>query len=130
MFIFLNKNFNLKENNFVHMTGCPLFCPLFFFIFFLFLPRLSFKIFSLTDFSSFFFVFREFMVILFKVCVLFMIILHGNENKVYGGREMERKMDLSNFMYARLYDASKDMITNKIYFFIQSTDLTKECFII
>jgi len=31
-----------------------------------------------------------------------MIILHGNENKVYGGREMEREMDLSNFMYARL----------------------------
>jgi len=24
------------------------------------------------------------MVILFKVCVPFMIILHGNENKVYG----------------------------------------------
>jgi len=59
-----------------------------------------------------------------------MIILHGNENKVYGGREMERKMNLSNFMYARLYDASKDMITNKFYFFIQSTYLTKECFII
>jgi len=45
-----------------------------------------------------------------------MIILHGNENKVYGGREMERKMDLSNFIYARLDDASKDMITNKILF--------------
>jgi len=45
-----------------------------------------------------------------------MIILHGKENKVYGGREMERKIDLSNFMYARLYDASKDMITNKILF--------------
>ena len=59
-----------------------------------------------------------------------MIILHGNENKVYGGREMERKMNLSNFMYARLYDASKDMITNKFYLFIQSIDLTKECFII
>jgi len=70
------------------------------------------------------------MVILFKVFVPFMIILHENENKVYGGREMERKMDLSNFMYARLYDASKDMITNKFYLFIQSTDLTKECFII
>jgi len=68
------------------------------------------------------------MVILFKVCVPFMIILHGNENKVYGGRKMERKMDLSNFMYARLYDALKDMITNKFYFFI--IDLTKECFII
>jgi len=59
-----------------------------------------------------------------------MIILHGNENKVYGGREMERKMNLSNFMYARLYDVSKDMITNKFYFFIQSTYLTKEYFII
>jgi len=46
----------------------------------------------------------------------FMIILHGKENKVYGGREMERKIDLSNFMYARLYDASKDMITNRILF--------------
>jgi len=47
-----------------------------------------------------------------------MIILHGKENKVYGGREMERKIDLSNFMYARLYDASNDMITNKILFFL------------
>jgi len=56
------------------------------------------------------------MVILFKVCVPFMIILHGKENKVYGGREMERKIDLSNFMYAILDDASKDMITNKILF--------------
>jgi len=45
-----------------------------------------------------------------------MIILHGKENKVYGGREMERKIDLSNFMYAKLYDASKDMTTNKILF--------------
>jgi len=25
-----------------------------------------------------------------------------SENKVYSGREMERRMDLSNFMYARL----------------------------
>ena len=74
--------------------------------------------------------FREFIVIPFKVCVPFMIILHEKENKVYGGREMERKMNLSNFMYARLYDVSKDMITNKFYFFIQSTDLTNECFII
>jgi len=56
------------------------------------------------------------MVILFKICVPFMIILHGKEKKVYGGREMERKIDLSNFMYARLYDASKDMIKNKILF--------------
>jgi len=101
----------------------------FFTFFFLILRRLSFKIFNLTNFSSFFFWFKEFMVILFKVCVPFMIILHGKENKVYGGREMERKMDLSNFMYARLYDASKDMITNKFYFFIQSTNLTKEYFI-
>jgi len=31
-----------------------------------------------------------------------MIILHGNENKVYSGRKMEREMNLSNFMYARL----------------------------
>jgi len=31
-----------------------------------------------------------------------MMILHENENKVYGGREMVRKMDLSNFMFARL----------------------------
>jgi len=31
-----------------------------------------------------------------------MIILHENENKVYGGREMEKEMDLSIFMYARL----------------------------
>jgi len=61
------------------------------------------------------------MVILFKICVPFMIILHGKENKVYGGREMERKIDLSNFMYARLYDASKDMTTNKILF-LYSTD--------
>jgi len=45
-----------------------------------------------------------------------MIILHEKENKVYSGREMERKIDLSNFMYARLYDASKDMITNQILF--------------
>jgi len=45
-----------------------------------------------------------------------MIILHGKENKVYGGRKMERKIDLNNFMYARLYDASKDMITNKLLF--------------
>jgi len=58
------------------------------------------------------------MVILFNICVPFMIILHGKENKVYGGREMERKIDLSNFMYARLYDASNDMITNKILFFL------------
>jgi len=29
---------------------------------------------------------------------------------------MEREMDLSNFMYAKLDDASKDMITNKILF--------------
>jgi len=42
------------------------------------------------------------MVILFKVRVPFMIILHDNENEVYGGREMEREMDLSNFMHARL----------------------------
>jgi len=47
-----------------------------------------------------------------------MIILHVNENKVYGGIKMERKMDLSNFMYARLYDTSKDMITNKFYYLI------------
>jgi len=45
-----------------------------------------------------------------------MMILHGNENKVYGGREMDREINLSNFMYARLYDASKDVITNKILF--------------
>jgi len=107
-----------------------LFSFFFFHFVFLFLPRLSFRIFSLTNFSSFYFVFREFILILFKVCVPFMIILHGNENKVYGGREMERKMNLSNFMYARLYDVSKDMITNKFYFFIQSTYLTKEYFII
>jgi len=44
------------------------------------------------------------------------MILHENDNKVYDGREMERKIDLSNFMYARLYDDSKDMITNKILF--------------
>jgi len=56
------------------------------------------------------------MVILLKICIPFMIILPGKENKVYGGREMERKIDLSNFMHARLYDASKDMITNKILF--------------
>jgi len=31
-----------------------------------------------------------------------MIILHRNENKVYGGREIEREIDLSNFMHARL----------------------------
>jgi len=60
--------------------------------------------------------FREFIVIPFKVCVPFMIILHGKENKVYGRREMERKINLSNFMYARLDDASKDMITNKFLF--------------
>jgi len=39
-----------------------------------------------------------------------------SENKVYSGREMERDMDLRNFMYSRLDDASKDMITNKILF--------------
>ena len=95
-------------------------CLVLFFHFFLsyFLPRLSFKVVSLANFSSFCFfgVFREFMVILFKICVPFMIILHGKENKVYGGREMDRKIDLTNFMYARLYDASKDMATNKILF--------------
>jgi len=31
-----------------------------------------------------------------------MIILHGKENKVYGGREMERKIYLSNFMHPKL----------------------------
>jgi len=31
-----------------------------------------------------------------------MIILHEKENKVYGVREMEMKIDLSNFMHARL----------------------------
>ena len=116
---FSNKNFNSKENNLVHVTRCPLFCSFFSLFFALFLPRLSFKVVSLANFSSFFVffcVFREFMVILFKICVHFMIILHGKENKVYGGREMDRKIDLSNFMYARLYDASKDMITNKILF--------------
>jgi len=45
-----------------------------------------------------------------------MIILHGKENKIYGGREMEMKIDLSNFMHARLYDALKDLITHKILF--------------
>jgi len=30
------------------------------------------------------------------------MILHGNENKVYGGREMNMEIDLSNFMHARL----------------------------
>jgi len=45
-----------------------------------------------------------------------MVILHGKENKVYGGREMERKIYLSNFMHARLYDASKEMIINNILF--------------
>ena len=34
---------------------------------------------------------------------LFMMILHGNENKVYGGREMDREIDLNNFIHARLY---------------------------
>jgi len=59
------------------------------------------------------------------------MILHGNENKVYGGREMERKIDLNNFMHARLdgYFKRNDN-KQKFYFFIKSTDLTKECFII
>jgi len=43
-----------------------------------------------------------FLEIIFKVCVPFMMILHGNENKVYGGREMDREIDLNNFMHARL----------------------------
>ena len=45
---------------------------------------------------------KEFLVIIFNTCVPFMIIFHEKENKVYGGREMERKIDLSNFMHARL----------------------------
>jgi len=115
--IFLNKNFNSEENNLVHVTRCPLFCFFFSLFFVLFLPSLSsIRVFGLANYPSFFFLFREFLVIIFKVCVPFMIILHGNENKVYGGREMEKKMDLSNFMYARLDDASKDMITNKSLF--------------
>jgi len=36
-----------------------------------------------------------------------MIILHKNENKVYDGREMEKEMDLSNFMNVRLYEYFK-----------------------
>jgi len=28
-----------------------------------------------------------------------MIILHGIENKFYGGRKIEREMDLSNLMH-------------------------------
>jgi len=74
----------------------------FFHFFVLFLPRLPIRVFSLANYSSFFFVFREFLVIIFKVCVPFMIILHEKENKVYGVREMEMKIDLSNFMHARL----------------------------
>jgi len=31
-----------------------------------------------------------------------MMILHGNENKVYGGREMDMEIYLNNFMHARL----------------------------
>jgi len=58
-----------------------------------------------------------------------MIIFHGKENKVYGGREMEKKMDLSNFMYAGL-DGYFKRNDNKQNFLIKSTDLTKECFII
>jgi len=57
------------------------------------------------------------MVILFKICVPFMIILHGKENKVYGGSEMEKEDRFEQFHVCKtIYDASKDMITNKILF--------------
>jgi len=44
-----------------------------------------------------------------------MMVLHGHENKVYGGREMDRKIDLSNFMHAR-FDGYFKRNDNKQYF--------------
>jgi len=38
-----------------------------------------------------------------------------NKNKVYGGREMENEMNLSNFLYARL-DGCFKRNDNKQYF--------------
>jgi len=48
-----------------------------------------------------------------------MIILHENENKVYGGREMEREINLSDSMYVRLTGCFKrnDNKQNFIYLF-------------
>ena len=66
MVVFLNKKFNSEENNLVHVTGYPLFCSFFHFFLSYFLPRLSFKVFSLVDFSSFFFMFREFLEIILR----------------------------------------------------------------
>jgi len=43
---------------------------------------------------------------------------------------MEKEMDLSNFMYARLDGCFKRNDSKICYFFIQSTYLTKKCFII
>jgi len=43
------------------------------------------------------------------------MVLHGHENKVYGGREMDRKIDLSNFMHAR-FDGYFKRNDNKQYF--------------
>jgi len=43
------------------------------------------------------------------------MILYGNKNKVYGERGMDRKIDLSNFMHAKL-DKYIKRNDNKQYF--------------
>jgi len=44
------------------------------------------------------------------------MILHENENKVYSGREMDREIDLSNFMHARLDGYFKRNDSKRILF--------------
>ena len=44
-----------------------------------------------------------------------MMILYGNKNKVYGEREMDREIDLRNYMHARL-DGYIKRNDNKKYF--------------
>jgi len=120
MVVFLNINFNSEEKNWFHMTGCPLFCSIFSFFWVLFLPRLSFRVFSLVDFFSFF-LFREFLEIILRyVSPLWWSSMEMKtrftvENKVYDGREMDRETDLSNFMHARL-DGYIKRNDNKQYF--------------
>jgi len=43
-----------------------------------------------------------------------MMILHGNKNKVYGGREMDGEIDLSNFIHEDSMGTSKEMVINNI----------------
>jgi len=59
-----------------------------------------------------------------------MVILYGNENKVYSGREMEREMNLSNFMYARLDGCFKRIDNKQNFISLFNPLITKECFII